>query len=269
VSNSDTATLGLAYSGSWLVGRRHTSCTKVRPYLPVGILQAPTTDPSHGSMPQNVGRVLLPVYGGLFGASAASTQDSRQPSPSGQATIRPPLIRTIVSDFLIGHTHDARIIDNLWMKGNYQMLRAPLAALAATMLVVAGCGGSSETASLSQTDLIAKADAICARVHVEYHANGYTTPQSIARLAPIVAGYEQTGVDELRELRPPASMVSDWNLIVDNAQAIAQDTAKLGQYARENNLKAATPLFTADRQVQQRALATARRDGFKDCAKAS
>ena len=44
--------------------------------------------------------------------------------------------------------------------------------------------------SLTSAQLIAKADAICARVHVEYHAHGYTTTQSIARLAPTVAADE-------------------------------------------------------------------------------
>jgi hypothetical protein len=144
-------------------------------------------------------------------------------------------------------------------------------ALAATTLAASGCGGSSKatTSSLSRSELIAKADAICARVHAEYHANGYTTSQSIAHLAPLVAGDEQTGVDELRALHAPASMVSDWNMIVDVDQIVADNTAKLGQYAKENNLKAATPLYTANLKRQKEALTAAARDGFKECAKAS
>lgn len=106
-------------------------------------------------------------------------------------------------------------------------------------------------------------------MHTEYHANGYTTTAAIARLAPRLAEDERKGAAELRALRAPASMASDWNTIVTSARAIAEDTAKLGRYAKENNLKAAAPLFSADRQSQQRALAVAARDGFKQCSRAS
>ncbi|MGH2879520.1 MAG: hypothetical protein ACRDK4_07950 [Solirubrobacteraceae bacterium] len=145
------------------------------------------------------------------------------------------------------------------------------AVLAASALVGAGCGGSSPSTSgsLTRAELIAKADVICARVHVEYHANGYTTKASIARLAPILAGDEQTAVDELRGLRAPASMVSDWNMIIDNAQTTATDTAKLGQLAKEGKFDQAAPLFNANQQNEHRALAVAARDGFKECATAS
>jgi hypothetical protein len=110
--------------------------------------------------------------------------------------------------------------------------------------------------------------ALCPRAPAEYHANAYTTTAGIAHLAPILAGYEQTGVDEMRALQAPASLAGDWNAIADAAQTITDDTAKLGQYAKENNLKAAGRLFTADRGVQQHKLALAARDGFKDCSHA-
>jgi hypothetical protein len=146
--------------------------------------------------------------------------------------------------------------------------RLAVLALAATTLAASGCGGSSKAStSLSKAELIAKADTICARVHAQYHANGYSTTQSIARLAPRVAAYEHAGVAEMRKLSPPASMASDWKQILDAAQRIADDTAKLGQYAKENNVKAEIPLYTADRPRQQQALAIATRDGFKECAK--
>src|ERR1700729_1019990 len=124
------------------------------------------------------------------------------------------------------------------------MLRTQLVALSLVAIAsaIAGCGESSKATPLSKAELIAKADAVCAHVMVQYHANGYTTTQSIVSRAPRVAAAEQTGVAELRKLTPPASMASDWQQIVENAQTIANDTAKLGQYAKENNLKAATAL---------------------------
>jgi hypothetical protein len=151
------------------------------------------------------------------------------------------------------------------------MLRRQLAALglAAAALTAIGCGSSSKGKSLASVELIAKADVICARVHAQYHANGYTTAQSIAHLAPRVASYEQIGVSELRKLIPPASMAGDWKQIVDGAQTVAEETAKLGQYAKDNNLKAATPLLSSSLRRQQQVLAVAARDGFKECSRAS
>jgi hypothetical protein len=147
--------------------------------------------------------------------------------------------------------------------------RLAVFAFAAGALAAPGCGASSKAASLMRGELIAKADAICSRVHAEYHANGYRSIQDMARLAPRLASYEQTAVAELRKLTPPASMANDWRQIVAGAQTVASDTAKLGRYAKENNLKAATALYTASGQVERQALATARRDGFKACTQAS
>ena len=150
--------------------------------------------------------------------------------------------------------------------------RGVLLAIAASALTFAGCGNSSKTdaaSTLSRAELIAKGDVICASVHTNYHANGYSTPQSIARLAPRVAAYEQAGVTEMRKLIPPPSMVHDWQQIINGDQAVAVATAKFGQDAKENNLKAATPLIAAIRRPQEQALAIAKRDGFKNCSQAS
>jgi len=73
----------------------------------------------------------------------------------------------------------------------------------------------------------------------------------------------------MRELKAPPSLVSSWNAILDNTEEVAEDTDKLGQYAKENNMKAATSLFTADSKKEQSVLAAAARDGFKECARQS
>jgi hypothetical protein len=149
------------------------------------------------------------------------------------------------------------------------MLRTQLAALAAISLAVSGCGGSSKTGPLTRAELIAKADAICARFHTELHAHGSKTPQELARNVPLLASYEQTAGAELRKLTAPASMANDWKQIVDSVQTLANDTAKVAPYAKENKLQAAQSLISEGQQVQQQALAMAKRDGFNQCAQAS
>jgi len=150
------------------------------------------------------------------------------------------------------------------------MPRTQLAALAlAAVTLASGCGGSSKATRLTSAELIAKADAICARVHAEFHANGYSSLQSMALRAPRVAADEQTGARELRELTPPAAMADDWKQIVENAEAIAAETAKLGEDAKHDTLAELTPMLNTGEQRDRRVLAIAARDGFKQCAKAS
>jgi hypothetical protein len=151
------------------------------------------------------------------------------------------------------------------------MRQVPLLAvtLCAAAFATSGCGSSSKSTSLTKSELIAKADAICAHVHHEYHAHGYTTAASIARQAPLVAAAEQAGVNEMHKLTPPASMAADWNKVIAGAQTVASDTATLAKYAKEGNRKAMTSLFATGLGSQQQALAVAARDGFGDCAKAS
>ena len=111
------------------------------------------------------------------------------------------------------------------------MSRASLVALTlGTIALVAGGGGSSKMGStsgggLSSSVLVARGDAICARVHAAYHAHGYISTGSIAARAPIVSRDEQAAAREMRELKPPASLAHDWNTIISADKAIAADTA--------------------------------------------
>jgi hypothetical protein len=150
------------------------------------------------------------------------------------------------------------------------MQRRQLTALtlAAATLAAAGCGGSSSK-SLTRSQLIAKADSICHRVNAKLtSANGQiNSQQDIARLAPQLAAYEQEAVVQLSKLTAPATIASDWKTIVTAAGTLAQNTAKLGEYAKANNLTAARALVSTSKKVQQQMLAVAKRDGFKDCSR--
>jgi len=184
------------------------------------------------------------------------------------------------------------------------MLHTQLAALAlaATTLAASGCGGSSKTTStttaantsapattaaapttstasvenkstsgkpLTQAELIAKADAICARVNAKRSTIAISTAQQYATLVPQLASYEQAAVAELAALVPPASMANDWNLIVAGSRQLADNTTKLGEDAKAEDFSSLHTLVASNEKTQAQLTATAKRAGFKDCAQSS
>ena len=143
--------------------------------------------------------------------------------------------------------------------------RGHLAAvvLAATTLAASGCGSSPKP--LTRAELTAKANAICKTVTVRLAKSSIKTQRDIARVAPELASFEQTALAELSKLVPPAELANDWKQFVAGAQTLAENTLKLGEYAKANNLKGAKGLITSSQAVQQQMTATAKRDGLKDC----
>jgi hypothetical protein len=137
-------------------------------------------------------------------------------------------------------------------------------ALVATTLAVSGCGSSSKP--LTRAELTAKADAICKTVTAKLASQkGINSQQDIARVAPELASFEQTALTGLSKLIPPAELANDWKQFVAGAQTLAENTAKLGEYAKSNNLKGARGLITSSEKVQQQMVATAKRDGLTAC----
>jgi hypothetical protein len=149
------------------------------------------------------------------------------------------------------------MIDSRW---------AALALAVTTLTTASGCGKSSKP--LTRAELIAKADDICRRVNGKLKSSNNTINNhaDIARIIPRLASFEQTALAELSKLVPPASMADDWKMIIAGAQTLADNTAKLGEYAKANKLKAARGLITSSQKVQHQTLAIAKRDGFKECS---
>ncbi len=139
-----------------------------------------------------------------------------------------------------------------------------VAALAAAVLAVCGCGGSSAK-PLTRAELTAKADAICGSVSAKLAAKTVKSVQDIARTAPELASFEQTALAELSKLVPPADLESDWKTFVAGAQKLAENTLDLGEYAKADNLKGAGGLILSSEAIQQRMVKIARRDGLKGC----
>ena len=137
---------------------------------------------------------------------------------------------------------------------------------AVTLTGTVGCGSSSKP--LTRAELTVKANTICKKVTVKLQAatkKGVSTVQQIAHLAPELASFEETALVELGKLIPPVALESDWKAFISGAQTLAENTSKLGEYAKANNLKGAKALIKSSTTTQQRMIAIAKRDGLKEC----
>jgi hypothetical protein len=137
------------------------------------------------------------------------------------------------------------------------------AALAAATLIVSGCGSSSKP--LTRAELTAKANAICQTVTAKLASKPVKSQQDIARIAPELASFEQSALADLTKLVPPVELENDWKQFITGAQTLADNTAKLGEYARTNKLKSVRNLITSSEAVQKQMVAVAKRDGLTAC----
>jgi hypothetical protein len=135
--------------------------------------------------------------------------------------------------------------------------------LAATTVAIAGCGGSQRP--LTHAELVSKANAICETVTAKFATKRVNSVQDIGRVAPELAAFEQKALSELSKLVPPPNLESDWKQFVAGAEVLAENTSKLGEYAKANNLKAAGSLVGSSETTQHQMQAIAKRDGLTNC----
>lgn len=156
-------------------------------------------------------------------------------------------------------------------------------ALATMALAAVGCGGSathtSRSASpatsvahtapgeaLTQAELIAKADPICARaIAVISAATSVNKRSAIPATATKAAAYAFRVSTELAVLTPPSSMVRDWRVIVMSYQKLARSIARLGESVKRGGKPSADIVAEFTGSQQERSVA-AKRHGFKACA---
>lgn len=143
-------------------------------------------------------------------------------------------------------------------------LRLLALSLIAVGLTAGGCGKSSKP--LTRAELIAKADVICKQVNDKLKSQTINSRQELVHAVTRIASTEQAALAELSKLVPPAGLADDWKTIIAGAQTLADNTAKLGEYAKANRLNAAKSLIASSQKVQQQMLAIAKRDGFKYCS---
>lgn len=139
------------------------------------------------------------------------------------------------------------------------------AAALLTMALCSGCGSSPKP--LTRAQLVARADAICRQVTAKLETvnkgRAVSTPQQIARAAAGASGFEQSALDELGKLTPPAALEADWKRFVAGAQSLADDTASLSESV--NDPAVARRVIASAEATQKQMAAIAKRNGFTDC----
>jgi hypothetical protein len=142
--------------------------------------------------------------------------------------------------------------------------------LAIAAVATAGCGSSPKP--LTRAELATKANAICKKATVKLEAvakKGVRTVQAIAHVAPELATFEETALVELSKLIPPAELEEDWKAFVAGAQTLAENTSKIGEDAKANDLKSAKGLVKSSTATQKQMIGIAKRDGIKECEQVS
>jgi hypothetical protein len=122
--------------------------------------------------------------------------------------------------------------------------------------------------ALARGVLIARADAICARVRNRLQSNKFHTQAQISRLGPKIAAYERAAAAELRKLVPPSALASDFEQIVKGTETLASDAALIGKYAKLHQLETIAGRAIVAQSGKHGVVESeiARRDGFVTCA---
>ena len=145
-------------------------------------------------------------------------------------------------------------------------LRASAAVLASAIAAgAAGCGSSSPP---SRADFVNKANAICKRVNDQLAAAGTAqTAADVQRIGPGVLAAEQRGLSDLRSLKAPTGLASDWKRLLADLSQLSTNASKLLSAAKASDNATAQRVGAASQQTQSEITALASRDGLSECAK--
>jgi len=147
-------------------------------------------------------------------------------------------------------------------------------------LLCVGCGGSASNSkeTTARAQLIAQADPICKQTNVKRLTinktigevrtlAGARTLRTIARAMPGLAANEHQAVARLRTLTAPPSLSKDWQEILAGMQQLANNTGKLGVYARSKNVKGLEKVLASSQQLRLQLINVGTRDGFAHCGR--
>jgi hypothetical protein len=114
--------------------------------------------------------------------------------------------------------------------------------------------------------LLARADAICARLNKGAASVKTTSLQSVGTTAPALAGHYRTALAGLRKLTPPAAMNADWSAILADVELAENEILKMGRYALANDPASTVRVENGIETIQLHRFAIAKRDGLRDCS---
>ena len=137
-----------------------------------------------------------------------------------------------------------------------------------TALAPSGTSGPVLGAASAKATLIAKADAICQRLHQKLAARKSvsTSVPEIRRQVPTNAKLEQTALIELEKLKAPPAFTQQWQTVLADRRHLANDLTKLAAAAEHNDEPAIASLIATKEHDHQDLAHTAAHDGFQQCA---
>ncbi len=151
---------------------------------------------------------------------------------------------------------------------------APIAVVVA--LAVAGCGTSGSNANAK---FVAEADPICKQTlakrstaNSEVSKVGSSTTKTLAvlaRVAPPVAAEEHHAIAQLRALKAPASLSTDWRQLLAGMEVLANDASQIGEHAKAHDYAAIVSLTASGRKIREGLIPIAVQGGFTYCGRTS
>jgi hypothetical protein len=144
-------------------------------------------------------------------------------------------------------------------------VRALLAAL--FVAAVAGCGGGDGNDRLTKDELVQKADAVCADYERKVQALG--EPQTLPDLATYARAARAAlahGLDELRELEPPAELETKYETWVNTGERTLERIDELETAAAKGNQIEIRRLIDASSREDEESDRLATELGMSECA---
>jgi hypothetical protein len=148
-------------------------------------------------------------------------------------------------------------------------IATPALATGALIAAALACGCGSTSKPLTREQLTSRANAICRSVKAKLEAankgQSFTTRQELERLIARLSSFEESALGELTKLTPPPALETEWKRFVAGAQALVEDTVRLGEQASQGNSAQSKQLIAAAQATQRQMTAVAKRVGLEAC----
>jgi hypothetical protein len=134
-------------------------------------------------------------------------------------------------------------------------------AAAGLLLFIAACGGG-----LSKGELVAKGDAICARVNKQVAKEpDPKTAEDLERLANRTVEISDPAIKEIEALEPPGELESDFDKFVASLKRQRDLTEKIGGAAAEGDTAEVQKIGAQAQKAQDEYRRLTGKIGFKEC----
>jgi hypothetical protein len=137
------------------------------------------------------------------------------------------------------------------------------AAVALLPVLAAGCGGGGE---LSRSELVAKGDAICARVNKQIAKE--PDPKNAAdleRLAKRTVEISGPAIEDMEALEPPSELKDEFEKFVASLKRQRDLTRQIGEAAGAGDTAKVQRIGSDAQKAQAEYASQTKKIGFKEC----